>query len=79
MKQYKRVSTCKIYEMNVKVKSQSSAFCELRHRDRRSTKIAISGDSYLEPTPSTLGAIAKYPASRSIDSISHRKYNQYFL
>eukprot|EP00965_Chrysotila_dentata_P215986 6189105-Pleurochrysis_carterae.AAC.1 len=68
-----------MYEMNVKVKSQSSAFCELRYRNRRSTKTAISGDSYLEPTSSARGAIAKYPASRSIDRISHRKYYQYFL
>eukprot|EP00965_Chrysotila_dentata_P035857 1193394-Pleurochrysis_carterae.AAC.2 len=68
-----------MYEMNVKVKSQSSTFCELRYRDRRSTKIAISCDSYLETIPSTRGAIAKYPASRGINRISHRKYCQYFL
>eukprot|EP00965_Chrysotila_dentata_P040777 1352090-Pleurochrysis_carterae.AAC.1 len=65
--------------MNVKVKSQSSAICELRYRDRRSTKIAISGDFYLKPTPSSRGAIAKYPASKGIDRISHRNYYQYFL
>eukprot|EP00965_Chrysotila_dentata_P033355 1110345-Pleurochrysis_carterae.AAC.1 len=68
-----------MYEMNVKVKSQSSAFCELRYRDCRSTKIAFSGDSYLEPIPSTRWAIAKYPATRGVDRISHSKHHQYFL
>eukprot|EP00965_Chrysotila_dentata_P120959 4000293-Pleurochrysis_carterae.AAC.1 len=63
--------------MNVtEVKSHSSTFCELRYRDRRSTKTAISGGSYLKTTPSTRGSIAKYPASRGIDRISHRKYYQ---
>eukprot|EP00965_Chrysotila_dentata_P028542 948082-Pleurochrysis_carterae.AAC.1 len=28
-------------------KFQSSVFCELRYRDRSSTEIAISGDSYV--------------------------------
>eukprot|EP00965_Chrysotila_dentata_P104048 3436152-Pleurochrysis_carterae.AAC.1 len=60
-------------------KYQSLAFCELRYRDRRSTEIAISPDSYLEPIPSTLGAIAKYPALRGIDRKFNRKYYQYFL
>eukprot|EP00965_Chrysotila_dentata_P094040 3108294-Pleurochrysis_carterae.AAC.1 len=50
IKQYKSISNWKMYEMNIEVKSQSSAFCELRYRDRLANKIAISVDSYLEPT-----------------------------
>eukprot|EP00965_Chrysotila_dentata_P192509 6175215-Pleurochrysis_carterae.AAC.4 len=61
----------KMYEMNV------NAFRELRYRDRRATEIAVSVQSYLEPTPSTRRAIAKYPAPRGIDRIFHRKYYRY--
>eukprot|EP00965_Chrysotila_dentata_P065348 2165761-Pleurochrysis_carterae.AAC.1 len=53
-----------MYETNVKMKSQSQslALCALRNRDRRSTEIAISADSYLKPAPSTRRAIARYVA-----------------
>eukprot|EP00965_Chrysotila_dentata_P121579 4019431-Pleurochrysis_carterae.AAC.1 len=65
--------------MNVKMKSQNLALRALRDRGRRSTEIAISVDSYLEPTPSTRTAIVRYPAPWGIDQISPRKYYQYFL
>eukprot|EP00965_Chrysotila_dentata_P023391 775566-Pleurochrysis_carterae.AAC.1 len=32
-------------------KSRNAASCELRYRDRLANEIAISVDSYLEPTP----------------------------
>eukprot|EP00965_Chrysotila_dentata_P164675 5436897-Pleurochrysis_carterae.AAC.1 len=51
IKQYKSVSNWKMYEMNVEVKSQSPAPCKLRYLDRLAHEIAISVDSYLEPTP----------------------------
>eukprot|EP00965_Chrysotila_dentata_P212013 6186777-Pleurochrysis_carterae.AAC.1 len=60
-------------------KSRSPKFCELRYLDHRSTEIAISGDSYLEATPSARAVEAKFLASRGIDRSSHRKNDQYFL
>eukprot|EP00965_Chrysotila_dentata_P028569 949448-Pleurochrysis_carterae.AAC.1 len=53
----------------------------MRYRNCRSTEIAISANSYLELTVSvsTRGAMDKYPESRRINQVSHRKYDQYFL
>eukprot|EP00965_Chrysotila_dentata_P077344 2553996-Pleurochrysis_carterae.AAC.2 len=47
--------------MNAKVKSQSSAYCEMRYRDRRFTEIAVSSNLYLECTLSTRGGDGKVP------------------
>eukprot|EP00965_Chrysotila_dentata_P245033 6206318-Pleurochrysis_carterae.AAC.2 len=61
----------------------TSAFCKLKYRDRRSTEISISGDSYFEVL---LGiyteyswVIAKHPASGVIDRISHWKQSSTYL